>query len=93
MAVVPHGYQRPEGGVKVIGAAYTPKPEADAALAAAISLARSGGTELRVLTALDPKHAHEEADAMVPEHRAASTRTPSSPPAWATTSRRRRERG
>ena len=68
MAVVPHGYQRPEGGVKVIGAAYTPKPEADAALAAAISLARSGGTELRVLTALDPKHAHEEADAMVPEH-------------------------
>jgi nucleotide-binding universal stress UspA family protein len=68
VAVVPHGYQRPEGGVKVIGAAYTPKPEADAALAAAISLARSGGTELRVLTALDPKHAHEEADALVPEH-------------------------
>jgi nucleotide-binding universal stress UspA family protein len=68
VAVVPHGYQRPEGGVKVIGAAYTPKPEADDALAAAISLARSGGTELRVLTALDPKSAHEEADAMVPEH-------------------------
>ena len=61
VAVVPHGYQRPEGGVKVIGAAYTPKPEADDALAAAISLARSGGVELRVLTALDPKYAHEEA--------------------------------
>ena len=80
VAVVPHGYQRPEGGVKVIGAAYTPKPEADAALAAADSLARSGGTELRVLTALDPKHAHEEADALVPSTSAASTRTPSSPP-------------
>ena len=32
VAVVPHGYRRPEGGVKVIGAAYTPKPEAEDAL-------------------------------------------------------------
>jgi nucleotide-binding universal stress UspA family protein len=68
VAVVPHGYQRPEGGVKIIGAAYTPKPEAEDALVAAISLARSGGVELRVLTALDPKSAHAEADELVPEH-------------------------
>jgi nucleotide-binding universal stress UspA family protein len=69
VAVVPHGYQRPEGGVKVIGAAYTPKPEADDALVTAISLARSGGVELRVLTALDPKFAQEEAHGLMAESR------------------------
>ncbi|MDA0172531.1 universal stress protein [Solirubrobacter taibaiensis] len=69
VAVVPHGYQRPEGGVKVVGAAYTPKPEAEDALVAAITLARSGGVELRVLTVLDPKFAQEEAHGLMAEHR------------------------
>ena len=69
VAVVPHGYRRPDDGVKVIGAAYTPKPEAEDALAAAVSLARSGGVELRVLTVLDPKYAQEEAHGLMAEHR------------------------
>src|SRR4051794_17327049 len=42
VAVIPNGYQRPEGGVAVIGAAYTPTEEGEEALRAAAGLARAG---------------------------------------------------
>jgi nucleotide-binding universal stress UspA family protein len=67
VAVVPHGYERPEGGVAVIGAAYTPTPEGEDALRAAASLARSGGVALRAITVIDPKYAQEEAHGLLAE--------------------------
>jgi nucleotide-binding universal stress UspA family protein len=69
VAVVPNGYRRPEGGVATIGLAYTQQPEADEALRAAASLARTGGARLRVITVIDPKHAQEEAHGLMAEQR------------------------
>jgi nucleotide-binding universal stress UspA family protein len=64
-AVVPKGYQRPEGGVKVIGAAYSSSDEGREALHAAASLARSGGARVRAITVLDPDHAEEQQRSMM----------------------------
>jgi len=65
VAVVPKGYQRPEGGVKVIGAAYSSSDEGREALHAAASLARSGGARVRAITVLDPDHAEEQQRSMM----------------------------
>lgn len=67
VAVVPNGYERPEAGVAVMGVAYTVSPEGEDALRAAASLARSGGVKLRVIAVIDPKHAKEEAYALLAE--------------------------
>lgn len=65
VAVVPKGYTRPEGGVKVIGAAYSSSEEGHEALHAAASLARSGGARVRAITVLDPGHAEEQQRSML----------------------------
>ncbi len=65
VAVVPKGYERPEGGVKVIGAAYSSSDEGHEALHAAASLARAGGAQVRAITVLDPDHAEEQQRSMM----------------------------
>jgi nucleotide-binding universal stress UspA family protein len=65
VAVVPQGYVRPEGGVKVIGAAYSSSEEGREALHAAASLARSGGARVKAITVLDPDHAGEQSSSML----------------------------
>ncbi len=65
VAVVPKGYERPEGGVKVIGAAYSPSDEGREALHAAASLARAGGARVRAIMVLDPSHAGEQSSSMM----------------------------
>jgi len=67
VAVVPHGYARPDGGVRVVCAAYTQSPEGDDALRAAASLARSAGVTLRVITVVEPKYMQEEANRLMAE--------------------------
>jgi nucleotide-binding universal stress UspA family protein len=83
IAVVPHGYTRPEGGVQWIGAAYTPTAEGREALRAAALLARAAGARLRAVMALSAKraaemspgllatqhHYHEAAEDIAAEHR------------------------
>lgn len=74
VAVVPKGYERPEGGVKVIGAAYSPSDEGREALQAAASLARAGGARVRAIMVLDPKHAGEQSSSMMAgQHHSTST--------------------
>jgi nucleotide-binding universal stress UspA family protein len=68
VAVVPKGYTRPEGGVRVIGAAFTPTDEGREALHAAASLARAGHVTLRAITVLDPQHAGEQSDSLMAYH-------------------------
>jgi nucleotide-binding universal stress UspA family protein len=53
VAVVPHGYERPEGGVRLIGAAFSQSPEGREALEAAALMARRGGVRLRAITVLE----------------------------------------
>jgi len=67
VAVVPPGYVRPEGGVRVVCAAYSRSAEGEDALRAAASLARSGGVALRVITVIEPKHMQEEAHQLMAE--------------------------
>jgi nucleotide-binding universal stress UspA family protein len=69
VAVVPNGYRRPEGGVALVGAAYSPTQEGEDALEFAAGLARAGGVGLRAITVLDPKHATEEAHGLLAEQR------------------------
>src|SRR4051812_17664561 len=64
-AVVPDGYKRADGGVQIVGAAFAPTSEGRAALAAAASLARTGGVRLRAITVLDPKHAGDQAPGLL----------------------------
>jgi nucleotide-binding universal stress UspA family protein len=68
VAVVPNGYETPEGGVKLIGAAYSPSDEGREALHAAASLGRAAGVKLRVITVLDPEHAGEAEGRMAEQH-------------------------
>jgi nucleotide-binding universal stress UspA family protein len=68
VAVVPNGYEMPEGGMKLIGAAYSPSDEGREALHAAASLARAAGVKLRVITVLDPEHAGEGEGRMAEQH-------------------------
>jgi len=53
VAVVPHGYQRPEKGVQLVGAAFSESDEGREALEAAAMLARRGGVQLRAITVLE----------------------------------------
>jgi nucleotide-binding universal stress UspA family protein len=66
VAVVPKGYEAPDGGVQTIGAAFAPTAEGREALRAGIVLARAGGTRLRAITVSDARHA-AEAEAAVRE--------------------------
>jgi nucleotide-binding universal stress UspA family protein len=69
VAVVPNGYESPESGVQVIGAAFSPTPEGREALHMAAGLARSGGARLRAITVLDREHAAEQsAGLMASQH-------------------------
>jgi nucleotide-binding universal stress UspA family protein len=68
VAVVPNGYEKPEGGVKLIGAAWSPTDEGREALHAAATLARAAGVKLRAITVLDPEHASEGEGRMAEEH-------------------------
>jgi nucleotide-binding universal stress UspA family protein len=65
VAVVPHGYESPEGGVQMVGAAFTPTPEGRAALRAAALLARSAGARLLAITVLSPRHAERQAPGLL----------------------------
>jgi nucleotide-binding universal stress UspA family protein len=59
VAVVPEG--RGQAAVETVGAAFAPTPEGHEALRAAAALAGAFGARLRVVEALDPKHAgHNE---------------------------------
>jgi nucleotide-binding universal stress UspA family protein len=57
VGVVPPGRER--SSVQMVGAAFAPTPEGREALRAAATLARAFGARLRVVVALDPKHAEE----------------------------------
>lgn len=65
VAVVPHGYHRPEGGVRRIGDAYAPTVEGREALHQAAVLARAGGGEVRAIRVLDPDHADAASHGMM----------------------------
>jgi nucleotide-binding universal stress UspA family protein len=70
VAVVPHGFALPDGGLRTVGAAYAPTPEGAAALQAAARLARAFGAQLRVVRVLDPRHAEEQSPGlMAGQHR------------------------
>jgi len=68
VAIVPKGYTPPEGGVRVIGAAFSPTDEGREALNAGASLARAGHVTLRAITVLDPDHAAEQSDSLMAYH-------------------------
>jgi nucleotide-binding universal stress UspA family protein len=65
VAVVPHGFVRPAGGMQTVAAGYAPTPEGRAALAAAARLARAFGARLRVVRVLDPRHAEEQSPGLM----------------------------
>jgi nucleotide-binding universal stress UspA family protein len=67
VVVVPNGYERPEGGMKVVGAAFAPTEEGREALHAAAVLARIGGARLRAITVLDPDHAEAQSHGLMAE--------------------------
>jgi nucleotide-binding universal stress UspA family protein len=67
VAVVPHGYTRPEAGVQIVGAAYTPTEEGRDALRVAAGLARNRSVKLRALAVLDPKLADQQGGGMMAE--------------------------
>ena len=64
-AAVPHGYRRPEGGVRTIGAGFAPTDEGRAALHVAARLARSAGARLRAITVLSPDRAAEQSPGLL----------------------------
>jgi nucleotide-binding universal stress UspA family protein len=66
VAVVPPGHQA--GRFETIGAAFAPTPEGREALRAAAALAGAVGARLRVVTALDPKHAEESEGLLARAH-------------------------
>jgi nucleotide-binding universal stress UspA family protein len=65
VAVVPHGYRRPENGVRRIGGAYAPTVEGREALHQAAVLARAGGGEVRAIRVLDPGRAAAQSHGMM----------------------------
>jgi nucleotide-binding universal stress UspA family protein len=65
VAVVPHGYKRPESGVRLIGAAYAPTPEGREALHAAAALAQVGNATVRAIRVLDPEHAETQSHGLM----------------------------
>ena len=67
VAIVPLGYRRPEGGVRLIGAAYMPSEEGREAFQAAVTLARAANVRVKAITVLDPKHAEEQSHGLLAE--------------------------
>jgi nucleotide-binding universal stress UspA family protein len=67
VAVVPHGYRRPEGGVRTIGAGFALTDEGRAALHVAARLARVTGGRLRAITVLSPDRAAEQSHGLLAE--------------------------
>ena len=67
VAIVPIDYTRPEGGVKLVGAAYSPTDEGREALSAAVTLARAAGVKVRAITVMDPDHAAEQSHGLMAE--------------------------
>jgi nucleotide-binding universal stress UspA family protein len=65
VAVVPHGFAPPDGGLRTVGVAYAPTPEGRAALHAGARLARAFGARLRVVRVLDPRHAEEQSPGLM----------------------------
>jgi nucleotide-binding universal stress UspA family protein len=65
IAVVPEGYRPPEGGMRVVGAAFAPTGEGREALHAAAAIARAGGVKLRAVAVLDPSEAGENAPGLL----------------------------
>ena len=63
----PVGYQRPEGGVRVIGAAYAPTDEGREALRAAVTLARAGNARVVAISVQHPDHAAEQSHGLMAE--------------------------
>jgi nucleotide-binding universal stress UspA family protein len=76
VAVVPHGYERPEGGVRRIVAAFAPSPEGYEALQAGVALARAGGAKLRAITAHESETGEISSEGMLAhEHHDADSRS------------------
>ena len=76
MAVVPHGYERPENGVQRIVAAFSPSPEGYEAIHAGVALARAGGAKLRVITAHETETGETSSEGMLAhEHHDADSRS------------------
>lgn len=69
VAIVPGGYERPEDGIRVIGAAYAPTDEGHEALWAAVVLARAAGGSVRAITVVHPEHAAEQSHGLMAESR------------------------
>ena len=96
VAIVPHGFARPEGGMQLVAAAYAPTPEGHAALNAAARLARAFGARLRVVRVLDPSHAGEQSPGLMAaqhhrhRHRGGDRRSRADRPALRARDRRRR---
>jgi nucleotide-binding universal stress UspA family protein len=67
VAVVPHGYVRPEAGVQIIGAAFVPTDEGREALRTAAALARNASVKLRALAVLDPKFVAQQGQGILSE--------------------------
>jgi nucleotide-binding universal stress UspA family protein len=67
VAVVPHGYVRPEQGAQIVGAAFVPTDEGRDALRTAAALARNGGIRLRALAVLDPKTVAQQGQGILSE--------------------------
>ena len=65
VAVVPQGYEAPEGGVRLVGVAFAPTPEGRDALHVAATRARSRTVGLRAITVLDPAHADESSPGLL----------------------------
>jgi nucleotide-binding universal stress UspA family protein len=68
VAVAPRDYEAPAGGVKTVGAAFAPTPEAREALRAAAYLARARGARVRAIMALDPKLAESQSPGLMALH-------------------------
>jgi nucleotide-binding universal stress UspA family protein len=60
VAVVPRGYRRPEQGVQVVGAAFSPDEDGREALKFAARLARAGGVRLRAITVVSPEESTQQ---------------------------------
>jgi nucleotide-binding universal stress UspA family protein len=73
IAVVPHGYKRPEQGVRLIGAAFSQSPEGREALEAAATMARRAGVKLRAITVLEGD-VQQTSGLMAEQHREADPR-------------------
>jgi nucleotide-binding universal stress UspA family protein len=69
VAVVPHGYERPENGVQTVGAAFSVSDEGREALEAAVTMARRAGVKLRAITVLEGKVEQQTSGLMAEQHR------------------------